>query len=138
MYDRETESLWPQIAMKAASGPQAGAALRWLPSEDMTWRAWREAHADGKVLSPQNGEDVGDPYQSYERSSETMFPVKWSRPQLPKKSWVIGVIVNDQPKAYAIDDLKKGPRLQDNVAGAQIEIAYDPEKRSAEIIDKQN
>src|SRR5206468_3246489 len=46
MYDRETESLWPQVAMKAVSGSQVGAELRWLPSEHTTWRAWREAHPD--------------------------------------------------------------------------------------------
>jgi hypothetical protein len=141
MYDRETESLWPQIGMKAVSGVQVGAQLRWLPSEDTTWRAWREAHPDGKVLSPQSSypeEYARDPYREYERSSETMFPVKWSRPELPKKSWVVGVIVNGQAKAYALDDLKRETRVQDNVAGAQLEIAYDPARRTAEIIDKQN
>ena len=141
MYDRETESLWPQIAMKAASGPQAGAKLRWLPSEDMTWRAWREAHPDGKVLSPETGytrDYASQAYASYERSREPMFPVKWSRPELPKKSWVIGVIVNGQAKAYVLDDLKREPRVQDDVADQQIEIVYDPARRSAEIINKQN
>jgi len=138
IYDRETESLWPQIAMKAVSGAQTGAELRWLPSKEMSWRAWREAHPDGKVLSPQTGEPVGDPYRSYEGSSETMFPVKWSRPELPKKSWVVGVIVNGRAKAYALDYLKRQPRLEDNVGGAQIELAYDPVQRSAEIINKQD
>jgi hypothetical protein len=141
MYDRETESLWPQIAMKAVSGPQAGAALRWLPSEEMTWGAWRKAHPDGKVLSTKTGyarDYGGHAYASYEQSSETMFPVKWSRPELPKKSWVIGVIVNGQAKAYALDDLKKQSRLEDNVAGTQIELAYDPVTRRAEITNKQN
>jgi Protein of unknown function (DUF3179) len=139
MYDRETESLWPQIGMKAVSGAQAGAELHWVPSEHMTWRAWREAHPDGNVLSATEPGDYGrEAYSNYARSSETMFPVKWTRPQLPKKSWVIGVIVNGQAKAYALDDLKKEPRIRDNVAGAQIEIAYDPARRSAEIIGKQN
>jgi Protein of unknown function (DUF3179) len=141
MYDRETESLWPQIAMKAVSGPQAGAALRWLPSEEMTWGAWREAHPDGKVLSTKTGyarDYSGHAYASYEQSSETMFPVKWSRPELAKKTWVIGVIVNGQAKAYALDDLKKQSRLEDNVAGTQIELAYDPATRRAEITNKQN
>jgi hypothetical protein len=140
MYDRETESLWPQIAMKAVSGPQVGEKLRWLPSESMTWRAWREAHQDGKVLSANTGyaRDYDEnAYASYEHSGETKFPVKWSRPELPKKSWVIGVIIDGQPKAYALDDLKKEPRLQDSVADAQIEIAYDAATRSAEIINKQ-
>jgi len=122
MYDRETESLWPQIAMKAVSGAQAGTELRWLPSEQMTWRAWRETHHDGKVLSAKTGyarDYSGQAYASYERSNETMFPVKWSRPELPKKSWVIGVIVNSQPKAYALDDLTSQKHVEDNVAGTE-------------------
>jgi len=141
MYDRETESLWPQVAMKAVSGAQVGAELRWLPSEDMTWRAWREAHPDGKVLSAETGypRDYGEnAYASYEHSRETMFPVKWSRPELPKKSWVIGVLINGQAKAYALDDLKKETLVQDKIAGTQIEIAYDPARCSAQIIDKQS
>jgi Protein of unknown function (DUF3179) len=141
MYDRETESLWSQVAMKAVSGAQVGAELRWLPSGNSTWHAWREAHPDGKVLSRQTGHDRDyseHAYATYERSDETMFPVRWSRPELSKKSWVIGVIVNGQAKAYALDDLKKETPVQDNVAGAQIEIAYDPARQSAEITDKQN
>ena len=140
MYDRETESLWPQIAMKAVSGPQAGVELRWMPSENTTWRAWREAHPDGKILSTRTGysrdysEDV---YGSYERSTETKFPASWGRTELPKKSWVIGTIINGQAKAYALDEFKKQPRVQDNVAGQQIEIAYDPVTRGAQIVEKQ-
>lgn len=141
MYDRETESLWPQIAMTAVSGAQAGEQLRWLPSEQMTWRAWREAHPDGKVLSTQTGharDYSGKAYADYDRFSETMFPVRWSRPELSKKSWVIGVIVNSQAKAYALDDLTKQKRVQDNVAGRQIEVVYDLARRSTEVIDKQS
>jgi hypothetical protein len=101
MYDRETESLWPQIAMKAVSGAQGGAELHWLPGEEMTWRAWREAHPDGKVLSTQTGHarDYSEnAYTSYEHSGETMFPVKWSRQELSKKSWIVGTVINRQAK----------------------------------------
>jgi Protein of unknown function (DUF3179) len=140
MYDRQTESLWPQIGMKAVSGAQAGAELRRIPSEHITWRAWREANPDGKVLSTKTGygRDYGDhAYVAYEHSGETMFPVRWSRPELSKKSWVIGVIVNGQAKAYALDDLKK-KRVQDNVGDQQIEVAYDSVRGSADVINKQD
>jgi Protein of unknown function (DUF3179) len=140
MYDRDTESLWPQIAMKAVSGANSGASLRWLPSENTTWRAWRDAYPDGEVLSTQTGfsrDYSGQAYASYERSGETMFPVRWSRRELSKKSWVIGIMNHDRTKAYALDELKKEKRVQDNVTGQQIEIAYDPAKESAEVTDKQ-
>jgi Protein of unknown function (DUF3179) len=115
--------------------------LRLLPNEDIKWAAWREAHPDGKVLSSATGHRRDydhDAYAGYARSSETVFPVRWTRSDLGKKDWVIGVIVNGQAKAYPLDDLKKETRVQDNIAGAQIEIAYEPARRSAEIIDKQN
>jgi len=76
-------------------------------------------------------------YGSYERSTETKFPSSWGRTELPKKSWVIGTIINGQAKAYALDEFKKQPRVQDNVAGQQIEIAYDPVTRGAQIVEKQ-
>lgn len=37
MYDRETESLWSQIAMKAIAGPLTGARLQPLFLEHTTW-----------------------------------------------------------------------------------------------------
>lgn len=111
MYDRETESLWSQLAMKAVSGAQAGAELHWISSEHMTWRAWREAHPEGKVLSTQTGyarDYSAQAYASYEHSNETMFPVKWSRQELSKKTWVVGIVINSHAKAYALDDLTQG------------------------------
>ena len=39
MYDRESESLWSQLAMRAVAGPAEGTELEWLPSEHMTWKA---------------------------------------------------------------------------------------------------
>jgi hypothetical protein len=41
MYDRESESLFSQLAMKAIAGPFVGTSLEWLPSEHMTWGKWR-------------------------------------------------------------------------------------------------
>ena len=40
--------------------------------------------------------------------------------------------------ALALDDLKKETLVQDKIAGTQIEIAYDPARCSAQIIDKQS
>lgn len=41
LYDRETNSLWSQLAMKAISGKSVGATLKWLPSQHLTWEAWK-------------------------------------------------------------------------------------------------
>jgi hypothetical protein len=136
MYDRKTESLWPQLAMKAISGPMVGAQLRMLPSEDMKWAAWREAHPDGKVLSTATGHSrdyVRDAYADYARSSETMFPVRWTRSELGEKDWVVGVIVNGQAKAYPIELLKKNAPIEDKIGDEQIRISYDTAASKPEV-----
>jgi hypothetical protein len=141
MYDRDTESLWPQLAMKTISGPMVGTQLRLLPSEDMKWAAWREAHPDGKVLSTATGHSrdyVRDAYADYARSSETMFPVRWTRSELGKKDWVVGVIVNGQAKAYPIELLKKNAPIEDKIGNEQIRISYDAGASKTEVTRSAN
>ena len=55
MFDREKESLWSQLKMQAVSGGDAGSDLTWLPSEQMSWKAWRAKNPDGEVLSTATG-----------------------------------------------------------------------------------
>jgi len=141
MYDRDTESLWPQLAMKAISGPMVGAQLRLLPSEDMKWAAWRQAHPDGKVLSTATGHSrdyLRDAYADYARPSETMFPVRWTRSELGKKDWVVGVIVNGQAKAYPIELLKKNAPIADKIGNEQIRISYDVTANKPEVTRSAN
>jgi hypothetical protein len=141
MSDRETQSLWPQIAMKAVSGVQAGAELRWLPSENMTWHAWREAYPHGKVLSTATGharDYTHDAYAGYARSSETMFPLRWTRTELGKKDWVIGVIVNGQAKAYPVELVKQNTPIEDKIRNEQIRISYGTAASKPEVTRSAN
>jgi len=89
MYDRESESLWSQLAMKAVSGPLVGVKLAWVSSEHMTWKAWREKSPHGAVLSTDTGyarNYAGGAYASYFASDKTMFPVPQTRTELPNRT----------------------------------------------------
>ena len=136
MYDRETESLWSQLAMEAVSGPAAGAKLEWLPSEQLTWKAWRGKYPGGRVLSIDTGHRrnyAARAYASYFDSDETMFPVPRNRTELKEKAWVVGIIVNGQAKAYPIDLLPAKKTVRDTVGGVKIAVRYDPEKQHPQV-----
>jgi hypothetical protein len=136
LYDRFTESLWSQLGMKAVTGPMSGKGLRWLPSEHLTWAAWREAHPQGKVLSAETGyqrDYSSDPYSGYARSRETMFPVRWTRLELDKKAWIVGVIVNGEAKAYPMATLAQTGPFEDHVAGMALRVSYDWAKKQPNI-----
>jgi hypothetical protein len=140
LYDRESESLWSQLAMRAVSGSAVGQELAWLPSEHLTWRAWRKNHPDGDVLSTETGFDRdygGAAYASYFAAGTPMFPVPQTRQELPNMTWVIGVIVNGQPKAYPVKELSAGGPIEDRVGGKPIVVRYNAESRHPEITGSQ-
>lgn len=135
MYDRETESLWSQLKMAAISGPDVGAKLKWLPSEHMTWKAWRTKYPGGHILSTNTGhrrDYASEAYANYFASDGVMFPVPTYRDELRNKEPVIGVIVNGQAKAYPISQLTAEP-LRDTVGGQRITVNYDPESQAHSV-----
>lgn len=50
--DAEEESLWPQLAFEAISGPAAdrGETLEVLPAKMLAWSQWREAYPNTEVM----------------------------------------------------------------------------------------
>lgn len=128
MYDRQSESLWSQLKMEAVSGPLSGSGLELLPSAHLTWKAWKEKHPDGEVLSTDTGHGRnydGEAYDAYFNSPNTMFPVPQTRGELPKKDWVIGVISDGKAIAFPVKTLaEKREARQDGVT-----VKYDPDSR---------
>jgi hypothetical protein len=132
MYDHESESLWSQLAMEAVSGMQAGTRLKWLPSEHMTWAAWRRKYPEGEVLSTDTGyrrNYGGNAYAAYSASEEALFPVSKTRNELPGKEWVIGVVINGEAKAYPANELPPDREFTDLLGGRTISIRYSPDSR---------
>lgn len=142
MYDRETESLWSQLAMQAVSGAAKGAQLTWLVSEQLTWQAWRQRYPEGEVLSLDTGHHrhyAGEAYSTYFSSPKPMFAVPQWRRELPDKSWVIGIIVDGQPKAYPINTLtaETAEKSIHDVVGEQaIVVTYDAASQHATVTTK--
>lgn len=137
MYDRQTESLWSQLDMKAIAGKMAGTALTWLPSRRMSWQAWKREYPEGKVLSTETGhrrDYSRTPYSGYEDNERTMFPVPSTRKELRHKEWIVGVVVNQVAAAYALKALKRQGVVEETVGGASLRIAYDPDADSVRAV----
>jgi len=136
MYDRQTESLWSQLAMKSVSGKNQGKPLKWRSSEHLTFAALKEKYPQAKVLSTETGYTrnyKANAYAEYFDSSENLFPVPKLRNDFPTKSWVIGVLLDGKAKAYAVDELKEFDNIEDNFAGEKLKVLYDEEKKFHEI-----
>lgn len=113
MFDRETNSYWWQVAGRAIVGELTGAELDVLPSVTTTWKQWREQHPDTLVLSRETGFDrpyERDVFAGYRDSvNDERFPFPVSDASLDGRlspgDEVLGVIVNDESRAYSLRGL---------------------------------
>jgi len=137
MYDRETNSLWSQLAMKSISGKSVGSELKWLPSQHLTWKAWKTKYPNSKVLSLDTGYNRNynaSPYANYINSEDVMFPVPKNRDDLSNKTWVVGVIIDGVAKAYDVNKLPDKKEVKDTIGKTNIIIKYDKEKNHPSVI----
>ncbi|MEL7370654.1 MAG: DUF3179 domain-containing (seleno)protein [Myxococcota bacterium] len=115
MYDHASESLWPQLWMGAASGPNEGRWLNRLPSTETTWANWKKMYPDTLVLSDNTGFSFNyrtTPFRRFDGERPTVgldAPIPLGL--YPSKSMVLGLI--DRPANVArgysfIDLLREG------------------------------
>jgi hypothetical protein len=137
MYDRRTQSLWPQLMSQAVSGSLKGKTLETLPLSHTTWADWRRRYPDTLVLSTDTGhrrDYARDPYADYARSPRLIVPVGRESRRFASKEPVIGLELDRQAKAYAFSELAKTPgEIRDTVAGQRLTVRYDPEHQTGGV-----
>ncbi|MBA3552033.1 MAG: DUF3179 domain-containing protein [Actinobacteria bacterium] len=113
MYDRQTQSLWPQVLGQAVVGPLTGTRLEFVPVQMVAWADWRAANPGGKVLSRDTGalRDYGtNPYVGYDSGDPFLFKGEVD-PRLPPTARVVGVRVGPDVTAFpysALHDRRAG------------------------------
>jgi hypothetical protein len=115
--DQGTKTWWYQATGNAAVGKLKGQHLQELPYEQSTLAAWLEKHPGSLILQPDE-HYLGDynDLKGYDRvqavDKDSSFKNKDS---LIRKSWMLGVIVNGQAKAYDWRHLNKKRVINDQV-----------------------
>lgn len=140
LFDRQTESLWTQLGRKGISGTHVGKKMDWLASEQMTWAAAKTNFPSAQVLSLETGYPKNydsEAYVEYKNSPRNSFPVKFSRDELERKAWVLGIEINGTAKAYPIEALTRAKRLQDEMSLTRLSVIYDPETQFASVTNRE-
>jgi hypothetical protein len=140
MYDRATETWWPQVLATAIPGPWNEAPTRRSLQEFRlvwtTFERWTNVHPDTEVLSRETGfarNYDGDPYGQYNPrrgyyapGSDPMFPVLSEDDRLRPKTVVIGARTADGAVAVEKDTLREERLVDGKLGGTPVVAAYDP------------
>lgn len=125
--DEGTKTWWYQATGNAAVGQLKGSHLQELPYEQSTLSAWLRKHPASVILQPDRHylSDYSD-LKNYDR----LQPVDKdstlkNKDTLIRKSWVIGVIINGQAKAYDWRRLFKKHVLNDQFNHIPLVLAIE-------------
>lgn len=103
MYDRQTESWWPQVTGEAGVGTLTGQKLTFVASQIVSIADFAAAHPDGDVLSRETGfgRDYGrNPYPGYDVANDRPFLFEGSLDlRLAPKSRVLTIDLGDRTVA---------------------------------------
>lgn len=140
MYDRATDSMWPQLFGTAVRGARRGERLRELPGAiTTTFGRWKRKHPDGVVLSTDTGHARSygvSPYGSYDTQEGTIFPVRFEDDRYPQKKVVVGVRWNGATLAIPKDEHRQRREASAEVGGRKIVVRFDEELDAVRVVDR--
>jgi hypothetical protein len=136
--DCDTKTWWYQATGQAAVGPLIGESLNVIPFEQMTLRSWLKKFPESLILQAdsiffEQYSEISD----YDRKRKTDSNLSWQR-----KSWVIGIIIKNNARAYEWNDILKCKLINDTIAHEPIVLFLENDNFSfhvwsAKVGDKQ-
>jgi len=160
MYDRATETWWPQILATAIPGPwNAEPEVRSLREFRLvwtTWERWRDQHPETRVLSRDTGtprnyarDPYGDynPKDGYYAGGSPLFPPIREDDRYGLKRVVMGARAPDGAAAFLKDGLREAGLLTGQLGAVPVLAVHDrrydtgyvyrnPEAEPYEMVDE--
>jgi len=136
MYDRQTESLWPQLTGEASIGDLTGTTLVAIPMGTVAWRDFIAADPSALVLSQDTGFDRPygtNPYSGYDDpQGELLFGLPQDiDARLPVKERVVGVVDGSASVAVVRSSLVGRDPLELTVGRRRLVVWHQPGQVSA-------
>ncbi|MEE9573566.1 MAG: DUF3179 domain-containing protein [Candidatus Neomarinimicrobiota bacterium] len=112
MYDRISDSYWPQMLLKSAAGGRQNESLNLLPLLETTWDSWKKLFPNSKVLNSNTSYNRNYnqyPYGDYKTCSSNScsdyiyFPVEIKDDRLLAKERVLSIISDKDALAIKIN-----------------------------------
>ncbi len=135
--DATTKSWWRQATGTAITGKLKGTQLPEIPSRQMKLSDWLQLYPNSVVLQPDSNYKKryeglrGYDIDTSQGSLETRDSASWKF-----KSWVIGVTIKGESKAYDWNKLFAGKLIQDSMAGVPLLLTLEPNSQTFYVFNR--
>lgn len=135
--DAETKSWWRQVSGEAIAGPLTGKSLEEIPSQQMTLRTWLDLHPDSEILQadPSFQKDYDDLAKfdegTIDSGLERRDSLSWK-----EKSWVVGVQVGLEARAYDWNELLEKRVVNDVLGKKPLVVFLESDSASFHVFER--
>ncbi|MFV0421368.1 DUF3179 domain-containing protein [Oleidesulfovibrio sp.] len=145
LYDRATNSMWPQILGTAIEGPLEGASLTRLPVLWTTWQKAAKRWPDALVLSRSTGYNRSygkDPYGSYRstdsyyQNSAITFPVMHTDSRFAPKEPMLGLTLEGSQIAIQKAEVKLQGAINFTLGTTPMVALYDRQLDAVRVFSR--
>jgi hypothetical protein len=120
--DRTTRSWWRQANGVAIAGSRKGKQLSEIPSIQVRLGKWLELYPKSRIMQPDPEQHYSETY-AYESGTSRSMLTGTDTGSWNEKSWVVGIELNGESKAYDWNRLKRDRVINDIIGGTPIVIA---------------
>ncbi len=129
--DEGTHSWWRQANGEAIAGPLKGSTLPELPSAQTSLAQWLTIHPDSKIMQPDpQFQAKYDSMANYESGRGKSVLTKTDTASWKEKSWVVGIEIGKESKAFDWNRLKKERVVNSQINGKPVLLALAKDNKS--------
>jgi hypothetical protein len=124
LEDERTGSWWRQANGEAVVGPRQGTVLPEIPSRQMTLARWLSLYPASRIMQADNAflTEYAKDY-AYERGTSRKKLTGTDTSSWGEKSWVVGITIGAQSRAYDWNHLERTKAINDVLDGTPLVIA---------------
>lgn len=122
--DQSTGSWWRQVNGEAVAGPLKGQKLPEFYAVQMSLEQWLKLYPQSTIMQPDPASMAYyDPDATYEKGIDQSALTGTNPESWQKKSWVIGIELGENSRAYDWNELEKKRVLNDRIGETELFIA---------------
>ncbi|MEJ1240045.1 DUF3179 domain-containing (seleno)protein [Chryseolinea sp. T2] len=135
--DETTKSWWRQATGEAVAGPLKGKSLPEVGAAQMSLRKWFELNPGGVVMQyDPTFRSVYDSTGRFEKGRGRSSLTRTDSSSWEDKSWVVGVSINGESKAYDWNQLRDQRIINDIVGNVPIVMALASDNMSFMVFER--
>lgn len=129
--DATTKSWWQQATGRAITGKLKGTSLKEIPSQQASIAAWNRMYPATLIMQPDSSfKEKYEKMDSYDKGLSKSSLTRRDSGSWQAKSWVVGISIQNEAKAFDWNQLVKNSLIEDSLPGIPFIITLEKDTAS--------